>query len=662
MNVPLLALKKNQTVTRLNLSENQFSTPGMLAIATLLVENAKLEELYLSWNKIRGLGAQRLVEALGYHNSLRVLDLSWNSLNSCPNQSIATALATSLANNKVLVHLDLSNNSLDTKACTILAAALVGNHSIVGCVDPASLLHSHHAHRLDRLHMVGNQAIVDARGFVRPQTTSIALQAQHKHCAIKHFELHQDNQESNNSTTLDAWWPYVDRACWLCGRWSEHRFAWTPSHKQDAKAKVKLHLCIDDWSGDEMHRSSDMFVLYRMLPPGKTKYFITVETEARTHLSPVAPGDVKRQYVVLKDKRTARLLRSHGDEPKFGTLQVLARANTIKVLKWDIKKSVFASRYKESPSKAPVSVALDQVCVSLSGFNEFLDDCHLIDDTSERCTASDMDNVFVAANLEVTDEAKQQDNPDRSLTRFEFLECVFRIAINKYCNSKRKGHELGRSCRHVVAVACESPAQALHRLMDENLTSMVPDDPNDFRTNYLYKEEISDCFLDDVGRLQLKELFAANSGQYCRVGEPRGMAIQEFIALIFHVLNDKFKQRDLRDMFFASKMLLLDEMAPPEVQKKLLFFTDFLELLLRIAIVRYPPASPSVADAAVSLQTLFVRHICAKDKLVETFQHNADKVRVLGALSRFERRPSKKSVVQRKASNKQLQLPVPNQD
>ncbi|ETV99412.1 hypothetical protein H310_08108 [Aphanomyces invadans] len=692
------ALKKNQTVTRLNLSENQFSTPGMLAIATLLVENAKLEELYLSWNKIRGLGAQRLVEALGYHNSLRVLDLSWNSLNSCPNHSIATALATSLANNKVLVHLDLSNNSLDTKACTILAAALVGNHSIVG------------------LHMVGNQAIVDARGFVRPQTTSIALQAQHKHCAIKHFELHQDNQESNNSTTLDAWWPYVDRACWLCGRWSEHRFAWTPSHKQDAKAKVKLHLCIDDWSGDEMHRSSDMFVLYRMLPPGKTKYFITVETE-------VAPGDVKRQYVVLKDKRTARLLRSHGDEPKFGTLQVVnyiamtrydganpchatlprPGANTIKVLKWDIKKSVFASRYKESPSKAPidtdalvakayavdfkhtkvdrivrdpdrrreleaagaihyraithlyrkycsrgVKVALDQVCVSLSGFNEFLDDCHLIDDTSERCTASDMDNVFVAANLEVTDEAKQQDNPDRSLTRFEFLECVFRIAINKYCNSK--------------PVACESPAQALHRLMDENLTSMVPDDPNDFRTNYLYKEEISDCFLEYV--VLLKELFAANSGQYCRVGEPRGMAIQEFIALMesFHVLNDKFKQRDLRDMFFASKMLLLDEMAPPEVQKKLLFFTDFLELLLRIAIVRYPPASPSVADAAVSLQTLFVRHICAKDKLVETFQHNADKVRVLGALSRFERRPSKKSVVQRKASNKQLQLPVPNQD
>ncbi|KAF0734279.1 hypothetical protein AaE_009161, partial [Aphanomyces astaci] len=101
-----------------------------------------------------------------------------------------------------------------------------------------------------------------------------------------------------------------------------------------------------------MNRSNDMFVLYRMLPPGKTKYFITVETE-------MGPGaDMKRQYVVLKDKRTARLLRAHGDEPLFGTLQhvnyiAMTRANTIKVLKWDIKKSVFVSRYKESPSKAP---------------------------------------------------------------------------------------------------------------------------------------------------------------------------------------------------------------------------------------------------------------------------------------------------------------------
>ena len=104
----------------------------MLAIAKLLEESAKIEELYLSWNKIRGIGAQRIVEAIGFHNSLRVLDLSWNSLNSCAHHAVATALATALANNKVLMHLDLSNNGLDVDDCAILANALVANHTILG--------------------------------------------------------------------------------------------------------------------------------------------------------------------------------------------------------------------------------------------------------------------------------------------------------------------------------------------------------------------------------------------------------------------------------------------------------------------------------------------------------------------------------------------------
>ncbi|RHZ08275.1 hypothetical protein DYB37_008284 [Aphanomyces astaci] len=576
----------SKTLVHINLEHNQLNNRAvtllwMLALASMLAENAKVEELYLSWNKIRGLGAQRLVEALGYHTSLRVLDLSWNSLNSCPNNSVAAALATSLTNNKVLVHLDISNNALDSKACGILAAALVANHTVVGYVKSAL----------------------------------------HKHCAIKHFELHQDNQDPN--TSLDAWWPYVDRACWLCGRWSEHRFVWTPSHKLDAKAKVKLHLSIDDWTGDEMNRSNDMFVLYRMLPPGKTKYFITVETEVDTDAL------VAKAYAVdLKHSKVDRIVR---DVDRRRELEAAGA----------IHYRAITHLYRKYCARG-VRVAVDQVSVSLSGFNDFLSDCRLIDESSERCKASDMDNVFVAANLEVTEEAKQQDNPDRSLTRFEFLECVFRIAINKYCNCK--------------PIECESPALALHRIMDEHLMPMVPPDPNDFRTSYLYKEEISDCFLEYVvlnctlptvaitAALGNREVWRfKNSSNLCKE--------------TFHVLDDKLKQRDLRDLFFASKMLLLDEMAPPEVQKKLLYFTDFLELLLRVALARYPPSSPTVADAAIALQTLFVRHICAKEKLVETFQHSADKVRVLGAISRLERRPSKKGMLQHKASAKALQSP-----
>ncbi|OQS07079.1 hypothetical protein THRCLA_00913, partial [Thraustotheca clavata] len=349
------ALKKCSTLTQLNLSENNFSTPGMNAIAKLLDENAKIEELYLSWNKIRGIGAQRLVEAIGYHSSLRVLDLSWNSLNSCSGHTIASALATALANNKVLMHLDLSNNGLDYEDCTILANALNSNHTVLG------------------LHMVGNQAYVDSKGFVIPTNEPIHLQLQHKTTSIDQYERNQGAEEIATQTTYDNLWHCIDRNCWLCGRWSDYRFVWTPPHSIDKKAKVQLHLSIDDWKGDVMNLSTnDTYMLYRMLPPGKTQYFITVTTEVPSTTS--SPARNVRQFYTMKDKRSSRILRHHGDEETFGTLHyanfiamsrcedtnpcraTMPRPNTnqVKIIKWDIKKSVFASRYKESPSKSHV--------------------------------------------------------------------------------------------------------------------------------------------------------------------------------------------------------------------------------------------------------------------------------------------------------------------
>ncbi|OQR99914.1 hypothetical protein ACHHYP_03940 [Achlya hypogyna] len=679
-----VALKKSSSLTQLNISENCFSTPGMLAIAKLLDESAKIEELYLSWNKIRGVGAQRIVEAIGYHNSLRVLDLSWNSLNSCAHHAVATTLATALTNNKVLMHLDLSNNGLDLEDCTILANALVTNHTVLG------------------LHMVGNQAYVDAKGFVIPSAEPIHLQAQHKVSSIDRYERFQGSEEASS---YDHLWHCVDRKCWLCGRWSEYRFVWTPPHSIDPKAKVELHLSIDDWNGDVMSSGpNDTYILYRMLPPGKTQYFITVSTDVmvgcfkRSALSRRStPGHASslptkmrtvRQFYTMKDKRASRILRQHGDEDVFGTLHyanfiAMSRSedtnpcratiprpggNQIKVPKWDIKKSVFASRYKESPSKAYVDTdalvakaflvdfklckidriirdalrkkeletigvvyyrvisnlyrtycnrgnpgrltAIDSISVSWSGFLEFITDAKLVDETSERCKISDMDNVFVAANLEVTEEAKQADNPDRSLTRFEFLECIIRIAINKYCTGKNS--------------VCETPAQAFEKIMQEHLVPMTPQDSNDFRNNYLYTEAVSDCLVEYV--VMLKELYQENSGKFCKVGDVKGMTIQEFITLLerFNVFDDKFKVRDVREPFFASKMMILDEMASSS-QKKIIYFTDFLELLLRVALLRYPPPTESVPDAVRSLEELFLQHFCAKDQLVATFRNTAEK-------------------------------------
>ena len=150
------------------------------------------------------------------------------------------------------------------------------------------------------------------------------------------------------------------------------------------------------------------------------------------------------------------------------------------------------------PSRA---TAMDTISISWAGFLEFINDSKLVDETSERCKMSDMDNVFVAANLEVTEEAKQQDNPDRSLTRFEFLECIIRIAINKYATGKSKISLVSTSVRcHecTLDAVCETPAQAFEKLMQEHLVPMTPQDSNEFRTNYLYTEAVSDCLVEYV--------------------------------------------------------------------------------------------------------------------------------------------------------------------
>jgi hypothetical protein len=97
--------------------------------------------------------------------------------------------------------------------------------------------------------------------------------------------------------------------------------------------------------------------------------------------------------------------------------------------------------------------ATDIVTVTWPAFLEFLSDFDLVDETSERCRMSDMDTIFVAANVERTDEEKRADNSRRSLTRFEFLECIFRIAINKYMHAKPP--------------RCATPAEAIEMLMTE---------------------------------------------------------------------------------------------------------------------------------------------------------------------------------------------------
>ncbi|EGZ11071.1 hypothetical protein PHYSODRAFT_521133 [Phytophthora sojae] len=729
------SLTSNQTVVRLHLSENRFSTPGMLAIARFLEENARIEELYLAWNQLRGVGALKIVEALKFHASLRVCDLSWNALGSSGPSSasgnggatgtsgtvlkpraVVTALSDSLANNKVLAHLDLSSNRLDFEDCTLLAKQLESNQTLIG------------------LHMSGNCAVMDSRGFLTPKIQSHdedgggsrRLRDQHKLYSIAVFEeVHSD---AGSGVFPPHLVPVVDASCWYCGLWSEHRFTWTPAAAQGPFAgttdrfeitpsmEVRLHLSVDDWRGVSMERRENegegiSFSSLRVIPPGATNYFFTV---VDTNADPASTSNVSFHHVSSRPSRPVHRQRRlvsgrSASSDVFGNLE---RLNVIRQTqrggrdpcntlvprssgksserrgKWDINKSVFARRKRESECRnfvdtdgfiakacaadwrqckidrfvkdpirrrevelsvtrwyrtvcnayrrycghnvlmnlaplgsltpaAAVQLQNDITCVPWSGYTEFISEARILDEQSEYCSLPDLENVFVAANLELTQEAKEKDNPDRSLTRFEFLECVIRIAMNKYFRTN----------------VCDTPAKAVDKLMQENILPVTPEDANEFRSRFLYTEEVSDVFTEHITLLQ--ELYDAHMGKYCKPGEKKGMHLVEFLALLekYQIFSDSFRVRDVKDPFLACKLVVLDEMTT--MGHKKLYLTDFMEIMLRVSVLRYPPRSLTVEEVVRSLQKLLVNHFYKHDALMGQFCEAIDQALVKDRLEAF---------------------------
>ena len=63
------------------------------------------------------------------------------------------------------------------------------------------------------------------------------------------------------------------------------------------------------------------------------------------------------------------------------------------------------------------------------GWLQFTNFCKAIDIPSEKCTLSDIERCFIAANYE---EEDVPENPNRLLNRYEFLEILVRVADVRY--------------------------------------------------------------------------------------------------------------------------------------------------------------------------------------------------------------------------------------
>ncbi|KAG8824252.1 hypothetical protein FRC17_009140 [Serendipita sp. 399] len=126
-------LKRNRTLKILNLSENKIGIDGLVSIADALKYNNSLETLDLSRNPCCGPGVEGITSlrtAFTLNTALKRLFLSSTSLTS----EGAIMLAEFLPESSSLLHLDLTQNSLDIAGVMALSNGLKANETM-RCLD-----------------------------------------------------------------------------------------------------------------------------------------------------------------------------------------------------------------------------------------------------------------------------------------------------------------------------------------------------------------------------------------------------------------------------------------------------------------------------------------------------------------------------------------------
>jgi len=117
-------LRESQTLTRLDVSENNIGDEGAAALAKLLHPDGRLEHLDIGGNKIGVAGMESLCAALVSAPHLTHLGLAYNQLCHAGIRPLARI------NLGALRTLDLRGNILDDRAATVLSEGIVACESI----------------------------------------------------------------------------------------------------------------------------------------------------------------------------------------------------------------------------------------------------------------------------------------------------------------------------------------------------------------------------------------------------------------------------------------------------------------------------------------------------------------------------------------------------
>lgn len=586
-------LCNDRTLVFLGLARNNLTHQSGKALKTLLIENYYLQKLDLHWNNLSSQGALEIFEGLCSNASLKELDLSWNSIGRSKNLKVISKIAEKIKNFEGLRHLDLSFNNLNVSECEVLGKGVEDNYEILG------------------IHIVGNEAVTNAQGFILPKSGCCEL----KDCHL-FTRIFQESRKFKKP---------VESHCWLCEKWTEHEFSFGfGEFGKDLSAykNIFIHFEADLYEAEVLSKIDGRFKLARVLPRGTQRFFFSVFGETfvsseRDIELPSLPISCEVQYTPSDktriESRLVNTLTISGPpcdyknpfttlprRPRFGCQRL--SVHQVKQI-WTPDKSLFKdsrflsddfflsclnfdwnesrlSAFIKSPQEQSqlkqllldhypylidtfkflsIQSANEYPSIGNNVFIDFLNQGQILDSNYN------LSDLGVNWNAVIVPKKKQPYNPGNALVRYEFIEILIRIAFDKYIRNR----------------VFKSVFEAFKHFLSEGLQVLIENNVSEkWRQKFLYEENV------DIVLRAFKSVFEAGfrvySGKKTLPGQKAFMSLEEFKALCSEskVIDAFVPARDLEGCFFLSMNWQVDELY--EKKHLEMNFFEFLEAFCRV--------------------------------------------------------------------------------
>ena len=212
------------------------------------------------------------------------------------------------------------------------------------------------------------------------------------------------------------------------------------------------------------------------------------------------------------------------------------------------------------------TVGLEVNFLFLNQWTEFIEECKLVSKRSQFCKKADMDLLFIAVDTAttkywkglITNATKRAQastsasagrlEQKKALGRGEFTIALVHIAVN----------------RHIKTGELSDVSEALHRVLshiETNVCQVALDNPNVFRRQYCYTEEVNEVLLANESSLRIVfEGLAAGSDALTGGFNALLLSLHEWRAFMraLQLLGDDLTERDSMLCFSYSRMAVID--------------------------------------------------------------------------------------------------------